>query len=125
MSGDVGGSSHDFDVFGGAVGCSLVCGALSVVFPPLMMGTATLAALAVAGWASLERHRREFRPESTSRRISLALALGTLLAGTGEFVASPFALARFRALVLAGTLLPLFLYEQRHWTPATRGSSGP
>lgn len=106
----------EFEAFGASVGCSVVCGALSVALPALVMPTATLAALALAGWVSLAR-----RQGVLSRTILTAgtgLALGALAAATVFFLLAPAQVAPFRALALSTGLVPLLALERGH--PARR-----
>ena len=96
----------EFEAFGAAVGSAVVCGALSVLVPTLMAPTATLAALAVAGWLSLARRRGSLSRNSIGSRPIAALCI---LGGAAvEFLASPPTLSPFRGLILAGSLVPLF-----------------
>jgi hypothetical protein len=100
----------DFEAFGAAVGLALVCGALSVVLPFLISPTATLAALALAGWLSLARRRGSL---TWSGLRSGPLAALCVLGGAGVgFLASPAFFAPFRGLLLAGSLVPLFAVER-------------
>ena len=107
----------EFEAFGAAVGSALVCGALSVVFPPLVAPTATLAALALAGWVSLARRRGSL---SRSGLGTGALAALGVLGGAGVgFLTLPSLLAPFRGLLLAGSLVPLFAVERTRSFPAS------
>jgi hypothetical protein len=96
----------EFEAFGTAVGSAVVCGALSVLVPTLIAPTATLAALAVAGWLSLARRRGSLSRNSVGLGPIAALCL---LGGAAVgFLVSPPALSPFRGLLLAGGLVPLF-----------------
>lgn len=100
----------EFEAFGAAVGSAVVCGGLSVLVPLLIAPTATLAALALAGWVSLERRRGSLTRSGFGNRLALAFCvLGAAAIG---FLAPPPSLAPFRALLLAGGLLPLFAAER-------------
>ena len=101
---------YEFEAFGAALGSAVVCGALSILFPLLVAPTATLAALAVAGWASLARRRGSLTRKGLGR--GSAVALGVLGGATAGFLLSPPFLSHFRGLVLASGLLPLFLAER-------------
>lgn len=100
----------DFEAFGGAVGVAVVCGALSVFVPLLIAPTATLAALAVAGWASLARRRGSLTWSGVGR--GPVAGLGVLAGASVGFLLSPPLLAPFRGLLLAGGLVPLFALER-------------
>lgn len=107
----------EFEAFGAAAGSAVVCGALSVVVPWLVTPTATLAALALAGWISLARRRG-----SLSRRgfgTGPAVALGILGVAAAGFLDSPTLLAPFRGLLLAGGLVPLFVIERTRSAPCS------
>jgi hypothetical protein len=97
----------EFETFGAAVGSAVICGALSVLVPTLIAATATLVALALAGWLSLARRRGVLTRQGLGRGpIAAMFILGG--AGVG-FVAPPSFLLPFRGLLLAGGLLPLFV----------------
>lgn len=100
----------EFDAFGAAVGAALVCGGLSILFSPLLAPTATLAALAVAGWASLLR-RRQFSWFGVERGTAFSLCV--LGGAAAAFLLDPPALAPVRGFLLGGSLLPLFISESR------------
>jgi len=105
----------EFETFGVAVGSAQVCGALSTFVPLFVAPTATLAALALAGWVSRTR-----RQEVLSRRgigLSRGLALGVLGGTAVGFLAPPALLAPARGLVLALGLLPLFIAERLQSRP--------
>jgi hypothetical protein len=104
-----------FEAFGTAVASALVCGALSIMVPFLVAPTATLAALALAGWVSLARHRGSltrggFGP---GRLVALCVLAGSSVG----FLASPSFLGSFRGLLLAASLVPLFAVERTHAVP--------
>jgi hypothetical protein len=111
----------EFEAFGVAVGSALVCGALSAVAPLLVAPTATLAALALAGWVSLSRRRGSLSWHGMGYRS--AFALGVLGAASVLFLDPPSALAPVRGLVLAGGLLPLFVNERIRPAPRPPGFS--
>lgn len=104
----------EFEAFGAAVGSAVVCGALSAAFPVLVAPTATLAALALAGWASLAHRRGALHRRGFGVGPAAALAI---LAGAGVgFLVAPPALLPFRGLLLAGGLVPLFALERHRST---------
>jgi len=96
----------EFEAFGAAVGSAVVCGALSVLVPILVAPTATLAALALAGWLSLARRRGSLSRIGFGAGSVVALCI--LGGASVGFLASPPFLAPFRGLLLAGSLVPLF-----------------
>jgi hypothetical protein len=100
----------DFEVFGTALGCSLVAGALSLVAPFLAALTVTLVALSVAGWCSLLR-RRGLRVDALLRSDRL-VALALLGAAAVLYTIPPPALATVRALTLALAGVPIWLVER-------------
>jgi hypothetical protein len=100
----------EFEAFGAAVGSAVVCGALSVPFPTLDAPTATLAALALAGWVSLARRSGSLTRDRFGRGPVAALA--ALGGAGGLYLAGPDLLVPFRGLLLAGSLLPLFVLER-------------
>ena len=111
----------EFEVFGTSVGVGLVAGALSVLVPFLVALVATLAALALAGWASMLRDRSV--PSAALRRPDRLLALGLLGAGALVYGVPGTGVGGFRGLLLALALVPLWLAERRR-TPAGAGG-GP
>jgi hypothetical protein len=100
----------EFEAFGAAVGLTLACGALSAFVPLLAAPTATLAALALAGWVS--RTRRRGLLSWSGLRLGPALALGALGIAAVAFLAPPPFLAPVRGLLLAGGLLPLLVTDR-------------
>lgn len=100
----------EFEAFGVAVGASVVCGALSILLPTFLAPTATLAALAVAGWVSLARRRGELTRSGFGRGRVAALAV--LGVGAAGFFVTPALLENLRGPLLAGGLVPLFLTER-------------
>lgn len=101
----------EFDVVGVAVGTALVSGGLALVVPALAPLTVTLATLAWAGWLSLARQtpvplRRVFGGD-------VRWAVASTAAGTGFFVFGPTDLASVRALLLALSLVPLWMVARR------------
>jgi hypothetical protein len=104
----------EFEAFGAAVGSGIICGALSILVPFLVAPTATLAALALAGWVSIARRRGVL----TRRGIGTgsAVALCVLGGATVGFLVSPPPLAPFRGLLLAGSLVPLLVTERTRFT---------
>lgn len=113
----------EFETFGASVGLAVVCGALSVVFPILLAPTATLAALALAGWLSRARRRSARTGNELAR--GPVVALGVLGGAAVGFLVSPPVLAPFRGLILAGSLLPLFAVERIRSTPPPPEFSHP
>ncbi len=96
----------EFEAFGAAVGSAVVCGALSVLVPILVAPTATLAALALAGWLSLARRRGSLSRGNFGPGPAVALCI--LGGASVGFLASPPFLLPYRGLLLAGGLVPLF-----------------
>lgn len=96
------------DAFGTASGLALVTGALSLLLPSLRFPTATLAALAVAGWASA--HRRASRDASAGNRRGAGQipSLGLLAVAAAAFLDPPPVLQPLRGLLLALALVPLW-----------------
>lgn len=101
----------EFEAFGVAVGSALVCGALSTFVPFLVAPTATLSALALAGWVSQLRRRGSLSRSGIG--LGPSLALGLLGGAALTFLDPPAPLAPVRGLLLAGGLLPL-LVSERH-----------
>lgn len=101
-----------FEAFGTACGLAVVVGGLSVVLPAFDILTATLAALAVAGWASL--HRRERPPLSGVERPARehAVAFAVLGAAAVAFLDPPGPFGPWRALGLGLGLVPLWVAER-------------
>jgi hypothetical protein len=100
----------DFEPFHVAVGSAMVCGTLSTWVPWLVSPTATLVALALAGWVSRQR-RLGTLPWHATRR-GPTVALGILGAAAVGFFDPPGPLAPLRGLLLAGGLLPLYFAER-------------
>ena len=107
----------EFEVFGTSTGVGLVAGALSVVDPFLAALAGTLAALALAGWASMLRRRGAGRAELA--RPDRLLALGLLGAGAIVYAVPIPGLTGLRGLLVALAVVPLWLAERRR--PAGRG----
>lgn len=99
-----------FEVFGIAVGLAVVCAVLSLVLPMFVAPTATLAALAIAGWVSRSRQRGTLSRKGIG--VACAAALGALAGATVGFLDPPPALLPVRGMILAGGLLPLFVVER-------------
>jgi len=111
MTGPAGfGAMFDFEAFGAAVGSALVCGILSTFVVWLVSPTATLAALALAGWISLSRRRGSLSWHGFDSRTTLAL--GVLVAVAIGFLAPPTPLVPVRGLLLAAGLVPLLTVER-------------
>jgi len=102
-----------FEAFGTACGLAVVAGALSVVVPTFDVLTATLVALALAGWASL--HRREGRrPGRPTGPVAVYTASFAVLAtAVAVFFEAPGPWAPWRALVLGLGVVPLWAVERR------------
>jgi hypothetical protein len=112
-----------FETFGTAVGLALVVGALSLVAPPLTVLAGTLAALAIAGWASL-RYREHLPPRwagSSARWAAVAAAS----AGALVYLDPPGVMAPFRGLVLGVGLVPLWVAERTIARRAPAAGSTP
>ncbi len=118
LSGELG-----FEAFGTACGLAVVTGALAAVAAGFTLLTGTLAALAVAGWASRHRRSRLDGGSPVRPRGSYVLPFAALGAGALVFLDPPGELARWRALLLALGLLPLWLAERRR--PAAPRVSRP
>ncbi len=100
-----------FETFGTAVGLGVVVGALSLVAAQLSVLAGTLAALAVAGWASLRyRERRHGGRLGSGPRWA---ALAAVAAGGVVYLDPPEPLAPLRALLLGLGLVPLWVVERR------------
>jgi hypothetical protein len=85
-----------FEAFGAASGLSIVVGALSVVAPYLTVLTATLALLAVAGWAV----ERRSSPRAAPAHHRTGVGLGVLTVASALFLDASPALREVRGLVL-------------------------
>jgi hypothetical protein len=120
MTGPAGfGAMFEFEAFGAAVGSALACGVLSTFVPWLISPTATLAALALAGWVSLSRRRGTLSWHGFDAMTTGAL--GVLGGVTVGFLDPPSSLVPVRGLLLAGGLVPLLAVERfrsRSGTPA-------
>jgi len=109
-----------FETFGTAVGLAVVAGALSLIAPSLTVLVGTLAALALAGWASLR-----YQEGGRGRRIrwkARGLALAVLGLGGIVYLDPPGSLASVRALLLGLGLVPLWAAERR--TPDLPSAGG-
>lgn len=104
------GAMVEFEAFGVAVGFALLCGILSTFVTWLVSPTATLAALALAGWVSLSRRRGTLSWRRLDARSTVAL--GVLGGATVGFLDPPSPLVPVRGLLLAGGLVPLFAIER-------------
>ena len=102
-----------FEAFGTAVALAGVCGVLSTFLSLFLAATATLVALALAGWVSLARQRGTLSPE----RLGLAsvVGLGVLAGAAAAVLVVPAVLLPLRGPILAGGLLPLFAIERRRF----------
>lgn len=100
------------DAFGTASGLALVTGALSLLLPSLRFPTATLAALAVAGWASVRRRPARDGPGRAHLGAGRLSSLGLLAVAAAAFLDPPAALQPLRGLLLALALVPLWWLER-------------
>ena len=107
------------EAFGTASGLAVVVGALSVLVPDFDLLTATLVALALAGWASAHRRAAHSRRRSGRAPAGYALAFGMLAAVAVVFAHPPSELGPWRALVLGLGVVPLWSVERR-WSHASR-----
>jgi hypothetical protein len=100
----------EFEAFSAAVGSGIVCGVLSFLVPFLVAPTASLAALALAGWVSIARRRGSL----TRRGLGTgpAIALGILGCATVGFLVPPPPLVPLRGLLLGMGLAPLLVAER-------------
>jgi len=103
-------TAYDFEPFGVAVGAAVVCGGLSAFIPWLIAPTASLTALALAGWVSLARRRGNLSWKHL-RGASLA-GLGVLGGTAFGFLDPPTSLVPLRGLLLAGGLLAFFVVDR-------------
>lgn len=107
-----------FEAFGTAVGLAVILGSLSAVVADLVPVTGTLAALALAGWATLPRRRvarsGPLGPATVAALLPLAL-------GAGAYLAPPPSFEAYRGLALALGLLPLWLVERGGGRTRRRG----
>ncbi|HYB79657.1 MAG TPA: hypothetical protein VEG66_07880 [Thermoplasmata archaeon] len=102
--------AYEFEPFGVAVGAAVVCGILSTFTPWLIAPTASLSALALAGWVSLARRRGTL---SWRHLRGATAATLTVLGGAAVgFLDSPAPLAPLRGLFLAGGLVPFFVIDR-------------
>jgi len=104
------GAALEFEAFGVAVGSALVCGLLSTLVNWLVSPTATLSALALAGWISLSRRRGTLSWHGFDTRTTTAL--GVLGVAAVGFLVPPAPLVPVRGLLLAGGLVPLVAVER-------------
>jgi hypothetical protein len=110
-----------FETFGTAVGLGVVVGALSLVAGQLCVLSGTLAALAIAGWASLRY--REGRPGGWVGSGTRWAALTAVAAGAVVYLDPPPPLAPLRALLLGLGLVPLWVVERRRGGDVLAGGS--
>jgi hypothetical protein len=108
-----------FEAFGTASGLAVVVGALSAVDPDLTILTATLAALAIAGWGAARGAAPGGRPPlRSSRAVAGLVALG--LGGT-LFLAPPPLLVRWRGLALGLGVVAFWLSARWGGPTGVRG----
>lgn len=112
----------EFEVFGTSMGIGLIAGVLSVLDPFLEALAGTLAALSLAGWASMMRRRGAGR--AALLRSDRLLALGLLAAGAAVYGFPTAVLAEFRGLVVALAVVPLWLTERRRPSAPDRPAGG-
>jgi len=106
------------DAFGTACGLAVVAGALSVIAPTFDVLTATLVALALAGWASVHR-RGAGRSRSLTGSFGVyAVPFALLGAAAVVFLDPPAPLGSWRAFPLGLGVMPLWAAER------SRSSSG-
>lgn len=111
MTGPAGvGAVFEFEAFGVAVGSALVCGFLSTFVTWLISPTATLAALALAGWVSLSRRKGSLSWRGFDTKT--VTAFGVLGGAVVGFLVPPPPLVPIRGLLLAGGLVPLLAVER-------------
>lgn len=114
-----------FEAFGTASGLAIMAGALAAFAPVLSMLTATLVALAVAGWAALRHQEGVDRPTRSGAPATYVLPFSSLGAAGVLFLDPGSPLGRWRALVLALGLLPLWAVERlRSHHPVVLGRRG-
>lgn len=101
----------EFEVFGTSMGVGLIAGALSVMIPFLAALAGTLAALTLAGWASVLRRRGAGRADLV--RPDRLLALGLLSAGAIVYGFPIAELTDLRGLLVALAVVPLWWVERR------------
>ena len=114
------GSILGFETFGTAVGLAVVAGALSLIAPPLSVLVGTLAALALAGWASV-RYRTGGPRGSVGSKARAGALVAAALAGI-VYLDPPQAMEPLRAFLLGLGLVPLWVAERR--TPRTLSAEG-
>lgn len=115
-------TDHGREAFGTACGLAVVSGALSVVVPLFDVLTATLVALAVAGWAAVHRRGSSSLGGSV---WTYAGALSVLGASAAVFVDAPPPTAPWRAFLLGLAVVPLWAVEQRAQPWRSRRGGGP
>jgi hypothetical protein len=113
------------DAFGTACGLAVVAGALSVIAPTFDVLTATLVALALAGWASV--HRREAgRPRPLTASFEVYAVPFALLGGAAVvFLDPPGPVVPWRALLLGLGVVPLWTAERLRPGSSGRPRRGP
>lgn len=104
------GPAFEFETFHVASGSAVVLGALSAFVPWLIAPTATLSALAVAGWVSLAHRRGALSWRNIP--VARAVALGVLGGAATAFLDPPGPIAPVRGLLLAAGLLPLYTVDR-------------
>jgi len=107
------GGGLGYEAFGTACGLSVVSGALSLLVPGLTILTATLVALAVAGWASLRGRDGRGPPERRREIERYAPPLAVLAAAAVLFLEPPAPAEPWRALLLGLGVVPLWMAERR------------
>lgn len=102
-----------FDTFGTACGLAVVTGALALLTPTFNVLTATLVALALAGWASRHRTRAEGPRGGAVFVAPYVLSFGVLAAAVALFLDPRGTLGPCRGLLLGVALVPLWVTERR------------
>lgn len=108
----VGTGELGFDAFGSACGLAVISGGLSLVVPMFVPLTATLAALAVAGWASIHRSGRMRVGRSLVLAVTYGAPFVALSVGAVVFLDPPGSLGAYRGLLLGVALVPLWAAER-------------
>jgi len=107
--------THEFEPFRIAVAGAVVCGILSTFTPWLTAPTASLTALALAGWVSLARRRGTLSWKQL--RGASGISLGVLGGAAVGFLIPSTPLAPLRGLLLAGGLVPFFVVDRLRSRP--------
>jgi hypothetical protein len=104
-------SAAEFDTFSVALGLALIAGGLALLAPFLNSLTGALVALAAAGWAAgVPRTARGWTDLTPPARMGGVLLLGL---GVVAYLGLSGSLDAGRGLVLAASLVPLWMIERR------------